>query len=169
MQSNRNPYLYRTLLFLGLCVLALVALRPAIAQAFGPMMPPPPPPPPPPPTVTPVAPAPSQLTGGFIELRVQFPANWPWRQAPWQTLYTQVQWQDKQGAWHDVEGWRGELDKLVEHQGHKTWWLEQALFNKGPFRWIVYNETRDSTLATSEPFTLPSQTAERTVVEVTLQ
>ncbi len=210
MLNTRHSHLYRTLICLGLCVLAIVALRPVIAQAFWPMIPPPPPPPP---TVTPTVPrstqtptltptppafapaiaAPAQPAGGFIELRVHFPADWPWHQIHWQTLHTQVQWQDKAGIWHDVEGWRGELDKLVDApedltaykpnklqqsgttekrttwQGYKTWWMEKALLGRGPFRWLVYHETPGAVLAISEPFTLPTQTAERTVVEVTLE
>lgn len=54
-------------------------------------------------------------------------------------------------------------------QGYKCWWMEKALLGSGPFRWLVYHETLDAVLASSEPFTLPAETAERVVVEVTLE
>jgi hypothetical protein len=120
------------------------------------------------PTIQP-APKPGRETeprGAFIELHVQsitkeFASNW-------QGLWTVVQWQDAQGKWHDVEGWRGALDMMQDGAGRKTWWLASSLFGQGPFRWLVAPVKGDSSLTISEPFYLP-RTAEETIrVEVLL-
>jgi hypothetical protein len=65
-------------------------------------------------------------------------------------VWTVVQWQDSAGGWHDVEGWRGTLDG-----GQKIWWVAQRDFDKGPFRWVIYEGQGGRQLATSESFYLP--------------
>ncbi len=55
-----------------------------------------------------------------------------------------VQWQDINGNWQDVDGWRGALDS----GGHIRWWVAPKDFGSGPFRWVVGE-------AASEPFHLP--------------
>ncbi len=44
-----------------------------------------------------------------------------------------VQWQDVNGNWHDVEGWRGTLDS----SGYIRWWVAAKDFGTGPFRWVI--------------------------------
>ena len=63
-----------------------------------------------------------------------------------------MQWQDFDGNWHDVEGWRG----FAEGSG-KLWWVAQKDFGTGPFRWIVESGPDGEILATSAPFTLPGE------------
>ena len=94
-------------------------------------------------------PTPNPVSGGGIELRV-----WSAQARSWDTVETVVQWQDGLGGWHDIEGWRGKLDQLFADGGRKTWFVSAELFGKGPFRWVVYED--DKTLATSDPFTMPS-------------
>jgi hypothetical protein len=79
-------------------------------------------------------------------------------------LWTIVQWQDKPGAWHDVTGWQGDLDVGYK----KVWWVALADFDKGPFRWVIYQGQGGKMLATSEPFYLPHIANETILVEVTL-
>jgi hypothetical protein len=92
------------------------------------------------------------LVGGYIELRIQSaPAG----------LWTVVQWQDRSGFWHDVEGWKGMLDE----RNLKVWWVAKPELGKGPFRWLVLSQNK--VVATSETFYLPH--ADQTVsVEVSL-
>lgn len=79
-------------------------------------------------------------------------------------LWTVVQWQDSDGNWHDVEGWRGNL----EAGGKKMWQVAAKDFGTGPFRWVVYQGQDGSELETSEPFTLPRQANEVVRVVVSL-
>ncbi len=80
------------------------------------------------------------------------------------TLWTIVQWQDDLGGWHDVEGWKGTLDEGYK----KVWWVAVADFNKGPFRWVIYQGQGGKLLAISEPFDLPNMPNQTTSVEVWL-
>jgi hypothetical protein len=64
-------------------------------------------------------------------------------------LFAVVQWQDGLGRWHDIDGWRGEInaERIV-------WYVAAKDLGTGPFRWLVY---RDSIiLGISEPFSLPA-------------
>jgi hypothetical protein len=67
------------------------------------------------------------------------------------TAWTVVQWQDGLGGWHDVEGWRGDLDEGQQ----KVWWVLSKDFNTGPFRWVVYDKRGGRVWSTSKAFTLP--------------
>jgi hypothetical protein len=136
-------------------------------------------------TVTPVptaAPVPSAtpspaarplVQGAAIELRAIFPAAWPWEMAHWKTLWTVVQWQDEKGHWHDVQGWRGELN-VVEISGDgvvvgiKSWWLADTELGSGPFRWQVYRQQGGQQIRTSETFDLPEEPGQTTIVELLL-
>ncbi len=88
----------------------------------------------------------SQPPGAYIELVA------PDHPGAWST----VQWQDAAGRWHEVEGWRGHLDR----QGVKRWWVSSRDFGRGPFRWVVVNGPA------SGPFYLPTEAYQ--VVQVRL-
>jgi hypothetical protein len=79
--------------------------------------------------------------GAYLGLQTQGAADGVW---------TVVQWQDSAGGWHDVEGWRGTLER-----GQKIWWVAQRDFGTGPFRWVIYEGQGGKLLATSESFYLP--------------
>ncbi len=96
----------------------------------------------PPPAATPL---PSQIiksempTGAFITLQTTA------------GVWTGVQWQDSNGDWHDVSGWRG-----TAVDGRVQWWVAQKDFGTGPFRWAVYQPAGDGEpVSVSEPFMLP--------------
>lgn len=112
-------------------LLLLVALLPSPALAL---------PPRPAPQPTPVP-----LHGGFIELQLETGQT---------TLWTVVQWQDALGGWHDVAGWQGAPDA----DGKKTWWVAETDLGKGPFRWVIFQESEQ--IAASEPFHLPHSVGE---------
>ena len=155
-----------TIAFIGV-ILAAAVLLPLSAHAAPLPLPPLPTPP------MPSQAAPARFTGGFIELRAQFPQAWQWKRSHWQELWTVVQWQDDKGAWRNVEGWQGSLDEVVTDEGgtvvgHKTWWVAKDDLGRGPFRWRVYRSKGGWLLATSQTFELPSQRRATTSVEVTL-
>jgi hypothetical protein len=67
-------------------------------------------------------------------------------------LWTVVQWQDFQGDWHDVDGWRAP----AKSGQHVRWWVAAKDAGTGPFRWFIYDRRKDQRhLWTSEPFYLP--------------
>ncbi len=128
-------------------------------------------------TATPLAPSQQGETqqradGAQITLHLRFPADWPWEQIGWQNLQTVVQWQDNQGKWRVVEGWRGALDRIesVDGQwtGQKSWWVAAAGLETGPFRWLIYRADTGALLTISEPFRLPATTLQTMVVAVSL-
>jgi len=122
--------------------LLLAMALPLLAQAASPDLPPRPTP------VSASTPTPPDwpLERGFIELRVRF------AQAE---LWTLVQWQDGLGGWHDVEGWQGTLDKISNGEGRKVWWVAEANFGQGPFRWVVCQDRSCKRVVFSAPFNLP--------------
>ena len=77
-------------------------------------------------------------------------------------LWTVVQWRDRLGGWHDVEGWQGTLDA----DGKKRWWVDRADLGKGPFRWAMTKG--GDPVATSESFYLPDSPGEIVRVAVSL-
>lgn len=142
MTGNYQTTRYLSLSLAIICIVAAVALTPTLALAE---LPP-----------RPTRPA-SQTTsdadsgadsgepvGGYI--RLQMPETNL-------GLWTVVQWQDQVGKWHDVEGWRGNLDDGFQ----KTWWVHPANFGQGPFRWVIYQSADGPFLAASNPFYLPTQ------------
>jgi hypothetical protein len=84
-------------------------------------------------------------------------------------LWTVVQWQDRLGGWHDVEGWRGTLDEVSNGVGKKKWWVARPNFDTGPFRWVIYQGPGSRLLVVSEAFRLPRYENTVVVVEVSLK
>jgi len=65
-------------------------------------------------------------------------------------LQTQVQWEDGNGNWNNVDNWRGQLDSA----GRISWLVKSKDFYTGPFRWVVFNN--DGSMGfESPPFNLP--------------
>ena len=111
---------------------------------------------PPQPTVPPPVVAPTPLpTVGFIVLQVEPP--------PQAGAWAAVQWQDAQGTWHDVEGWRRPLQ-----MGKQIWEVFPSEFGKGPFRWLVLQGQGGPVLGESSPFFLPSSIGQTVRVSVGL-
>ncbi len=76
-----------------------------------------------------------------------------------------VQWQDPQGGWHDVEGWRSVLGS----GGYQRWTVEAKDFGTGPFRWQVRQSGPEGTvLGVSEPFNLPAGANQVGQVQISL-
>jgi hypothetical protein len=94
-----------------------------------------------------------QPVGAHIELHVPGAVEGTW---------TVVQWQDDDGNWHDIEGWRGQLDA----SGRQKWWVAGKDFGTGPFRWQVIEGRESEVLATSASFDLPGHGGEMMVIEV---
>ena len=94
------------------------------------------------------------LDGAYIELHI-FDAQPAW--------WTVVQWQDANGVWHAVEGWRGTADD----QGNVQWWVSPTDFGTGPFRWAIYARVGGSLMMVSQPFDLPRVARQQVVVEMT--
>jgi hypothetical protein len=150
------------------CTVLAIVVLPAWVRAATLNLPPRPPTPTPRSTTQPAPEArrESEPAGAYISLHLQstdrgFTARWP-------ELWTAVQWQDAQGRWHDVEGWRGALDNIQGGVGRKTWWLADNLFGRGPFRWLVAQEEGGPSLAISEPFYLPQVAGETVQLKVLL-
>ena len=95
--------------------------------------------------------------GGFIELHVTG------RSVP-VGLWTVVQWQDRSGNWHTVEGWQG----TTYEDNHVLWWVSHADLGKGPFRWVVYQSPGGVWLGNSQSFNLPGNDGATVKVEVVL-
>lgn len=102
-------------------------------------------------TATPQAPPP----GAYIELQVLSPPAGIW---------TQVQWQDSWGGWHDVEGWRGTLDTVDQ----KVWWVAPRDFGTGPYRWAIFASQNGPSLGGSDPFDLPGAAEQRVRLSVSV-
>jgi hypothetical protein len=91
--------------------------------------------------------------GAAIELQVSgVPAG----------AWSVVQWQDRAGNWHAVEGWQGALEG-----GARRWWVAAKDFGSGPFRWAVTQGPGGSVLGVSQPFALPGAANETLRVTVT--
>jgi hypothetical protein len=165
MKSNHRPLGSSTLVLSSVSVLLITMLVQLVVRASSPNLLPPLP------TLPPAAKGPPPRAS--IELHARFPQAWPWGTVHWQELWTVVQWQDAWGGWHDVEGWRGELDEVAtgdegEVVGHKTWWVAKSDLGTGPFRWLVYEGRQGRRLATSVPFDLPDTRGRTERVEVSL-
>ncbi len=66
---------------------------------------------------------------------------------------TVVQWQDKQGGWHDVDGWQ----QRVASSQIVRWAVYPRDFGTGPFRWALYSASGKGgqLVAASTSFNLP--------------
>ena len=93
-----------------------------------------------------------QPAGGTIILQVYAAPAGSW---------TVVQWQDANGEWHDVEGWRSQLTN-----GYVGWWVAPANFASGPFRWLLLDAPDGETLVVSESFYLPGFVNETILIEL---
>ena len=98
----------------------------------------------------------SSPVGAYIELHVQ--------QAQ-ADLWSEVQWQDSDGNWQNVEGWRG----TPNSNGFWRWWVDAKDFGKGAFRWVVRNGPNAPVLGISEPFYLPSEANKVQRIEVSIK
>ena len=114
-------------------------------------------------TITPT-PKPRKPAGAWLELKIHLPANQ--NTLTRQQMWTAVQWQDTNGGWHDVAGWRGTPDWITGDVGSKVWWVAEKDFGTGPFRWIVYGGQDGEFLAGSEMFTLPEAVGTTLKIEV---
>jgi hypothetical protein len=67
-----------------------------------------------------------------------------------------VQWLDATGAWHNVDGWQGNLD-IAEgsRTPFKQWAVMTNNYGQGPFRWVVYAERGGAVWGVSPNFNLP--------------
>jgi hypothetical protein len=145
------------LIVASVCILLAVAALPAHTQAA---------------LAGPPRPKPAHAStpvGATIALSLRFDPLWPQASIPWQDLWTVVQWQDRGGNWHDVEGWQGTPDGIVDGEGRKVWWLSWELFGQGPFRWAIYAARGGEALANSEPFYLAAAPCQLLRIEVWLE
>ena len=78
-------------------------------------------------------------------------------------LWTAVEWQGEDGAWHGVAGWQGTL-----MAGRQRWAVFARNFGQGPFRWVVYAAADKAVLGTSAPFHLPKTNGEELLIRVKL-
>ena len=104
------------------------------------------------------APAPPQpvIDGGFIQLNIYGLGGRPW---------TQIQWLDRDGIWHDVNGWGGHLTE----NNNVLWYVgSNHLGTRSAFRWQIYDSEGGSLLATSDEFRLPTVAKETVYVIVSL-
>jgi hypothetical protein len=100
-------------------------------------------------------PTPNHLpAGAYIDLTVTGASIDAW---------TIVQWQDGNGAWHNIEGWRA---ALVDD--YQQWWLGRNSYGTGPFRWCVLDAPMGSIVASSDAFYMPARSGEWTHVTVTV-
>ena len=73
----------------------------------------------------------------------------------------------------NVTGWYGALDDVNVNAhgsvtGEKTWWVAPRDFDTGPIRWLVTAGNSRTSLAVSDPFTLPARSANTVDVTVTV-
>ncbi len=151
--KTRKHLLEKVVLFVAVTALLLVVAMPVDAAL--------PPRPPRPPHITPT-PAPvsqisnvSAVDGGFIRLAIAVPKP---------ALSAVVQWQDSTGKWHNVNGWRSNLAHISVR-----WWVNPGDFGKGPFRWVVYEQSQENIIAVSDMFFLPESEQHVVNVYITLQ
>jgi len=90
--------------------------------------------------------------GGYIALHIK-----PYHQEYW----SEVEWTDKAGVWHVVEGWRSQ-----SRQGIVRWFVEPKDFGKGLFRFHIYERENGLSLGVSEPFHLPTQASQVEDIEL---
>jgi hypothetical protein len=109
---------------------------------------------PPRPTVEPI-PEPKEYEGGIVELQVSGMTI---------PLWTEVEWQDFNGDWHLVDGWRGTIEVYQPQQ----WWVGAEHLGEKAFRWLVYDQEGGELLATSNSFDLPEGNRQKVIVTVTL-
>jgi hypothetical protein len=110
-------------------------------------------------STTPTTLVPAEGAGGLIILQAEATPLTP------DGLWTQVQWQDHEGNWHDVEGWQGAFN----HKFEVIWWVAAENLGQRPFHWLVYeNQESERLLGISDPFALPDHNKAVVYVVVTL-
>jgi hypothetical protein len=68
-----------------------------------------------------------------------------------------VQWRDETGAWHNVEGWQGQLATSAETgEPFIQWGVHSKDYGRGPFRWVISHPQTEAVIATSPRFFLPT-------------
>ncbi len=72
-----------------------------------------------------------------------------------------VQWQDENGDWQEIEGWRGDLKN-----GRARWWVSPDLYGHKPFRWMIFSQPGGTLLAASPEFAMPANSGEMLVWRV---
>lgn len=149
MLHTRSRRLLVAFLLATALLLLLAALGWVQGVAAGGGLPPRPTPSPTPVIIT------TPVTGAAIRLHTSKPAPGAW---------TAVEWQNEQGTWYEVQGWRGHLDE--GNADMKTWWVYPANYSEGPFRWVIYTQESGSVLATSDVFNLPTRNRQLITVEV---
>lgn len=77
-------------------------------------------------------------------------------------VWTVVQWQDSDGFWHDIDGWRGQ----VAPGGRIHWDVAEKDFGTGPFRWEVFAAGEGQPPLISDPFNLPAHSGDTLLVIV---
>jgi hypothetical protein len=112
-----------------------------------------------------------EIKGAFIELHLD-----PILQ---EGLWTQVQWRDAFGEWHNTDGWGG---TLIEKEQLVRWYLGEELLDTGPYRWQIFERNTytlsgdpsdggklvatNKLLASSQPFYLPEDPGQTLDIEV---
>jgi len=76
-------------------------------------------------------------------------------------LWSVVEWQGSDGAWHVVDGWQGTVEA-----GSKRWAVYERNFGEGPFRWVIYESPAGALVGQSLPFTLPVTAGEELTVYI---
>jgi hypothetical protein len=140
MRAQKARFHLSLLIGMAVVITAMLILP---SQTYAGLPPRPPTPPPPVPSPTPEPPA------GTLLLTTQPAVD---------GLWSVVQWQDGDGVWQDVAGWRGAVD-----DGETIWWVEADNWGKEPFRWAVYRAQDGPLLAVSESFALPGSGVKRVV------
>jgi hypothetical protein len=150
-----------------ICAIIGIAQLPTPARALPPRPPTPTPLPTPGPTSAPTT-STGAPRGATISLQAHFPLSAFYQ---WGALWTVVEWQDPDGTWHEVEGWRGTPDEITLNDQdeviiEKIWWVQKSDLGRGPFRWLVYVNEEGHLLTMSEMFHLPDVVGRTTIVEV---
>lgn len=111
------------------------------------------------PTTEPTSPTQGNFSGGLITLSA------PITQTASADYWTVVEWKDMEGSWNMVDGWQGEFDG----DGQVMWWVAPKNLGEENFRWVVYTDaTMDSTIFTSDPFSLPDSNGTKLTITADL-
>ena len=120
------------------------------------------PPRPVPPTTTGSATQPAKGARLILQLPIDSPYDFS------EDTWSQVQWQDKSGRWHNVDGWAGTPTFNPQtFMFEVEWWVDHEDFSSGPFRWYVsLGQVQYPQNLYSTPFKLPSAANEIKVVHI---
>ncbi|MCP4424902.1 MAG: hypothetical protein GY803_10445 [Chloroflexi bacterium] len=111
--------------------------------------------------------------GARLQIHALFSESWPWDEMHWQNVWTTIQWADNEGTWHDVAGWQGGLDAIIQEEagwvGTKEWWAGEQVLGTGPYRWKIYQSAGGTLLVASQPFYLPESAGSTLVLQPVLE